>query len=235
MTRQFPRPGSVISHTYPQNAIAPFAAILVPKGDASLSRPFDPQARSFGALLGQYNETRQIVVPEFQRGYSWEKEHVSEFWSDISEFHQEKTKTTTASKKYFAGPIVVLPENDSLLLLDGQQRLATATILFSVIRDIARSIGNENAMYLARDIQRDLISKDTENQKYALILFSFLSLEMEKGLRWAKAFLGLGNCGRRWGNPDLAIAGGGGENVLSVREFGWKWLKGGGIKSWGRV
>lgn len=135
-----------------------------------MSRPFDPQARSFGALLGQYNESRQIEVPEFQRGYSWEKEHVSDFWSDINEFHQEKTQSSSTSKKYFVGPIVVLPANDSLLLLDGQQRLATATILFSVIRDIARSIGTENAMYLARDVQRDLIAKDTENKKYALIL-----------------------------------------------------------------
>ena len=98
------------------------------------------------------------------------REHVSDFWSDISEFHQEKTQSSSASKKYFVRPIVVLPENDSLLLLDGQQRLATATILFSVIRDIAKSIGTENAIYLARDVQRDLIAKDTENKKYALIL-----------------------------------------------------------------
>lgn len=95
---------------------------------------------------------------------------MSAFWTDINEFQQEKARNVGASQKYFIGPIVVLPQNDTLQLLDGQQRLATATILFSVIRDIAKGIGTDDAMYLARDVQRDLIAKDTQNKKYALIL-----------------------------------------------------------------
>ncbi len=136
----------------------------------TLSRPFDPQSKSFGALLGQYNETRQIVVPEFQRAYSWEKEHVSEFWIDIREFRQDKSRLGTTAKKYFIGPIVILPDGSSLLLLDGQQRLATATILFSVLRDAGNQIGTQPAIELACDIQRDLIAKDRESSRFALKL-----------------------------------------------------------------
>ena len=132
-----------------------------------MSRPFDPQSKSFGTLLGQY-ETHQIIVPEFQRGYSWEKEHVSDFWTDINDFRHDKSGSS--SKKYFIGPIVVLPDGETLQLLDGQQRLATATVLFSVIRDAANAIGSKEALYLARDVQRDLIAKDTDNKKFSLVL-----------------------------------------------------------------
>src|SRR5579872_6855080 len=96
---------------------------------------FDSQSRNFGELLGQY-EKRPVVVPQFQRGYSWEKGHVSDFWNDISAFHNEKP-SGSASHKYFLGPIVALPQADKIVLLDGQQRLATGTILFSVLRDVA--------------------------------------------------------------------------------------------------
>jgi hypothetical protein len=41
-------------------------------------------------------------------------------------------------------------------LLDGQQGLATTTILLGVIRDIARARGGQLGSDLARDIHRDL-------------------------------------------------------------------------------
>jgi hypothetical protein len=63
--------------------------------------------------------------------------------------------------------------DDNLLLLDGQQRLATATVLLAVMRDIARSLDKGSAKSgadFARDIQRDLIEKDTDPPCYALTL-----------------------------------------------------------------
>ncbi len=47
--------------------------------------PFDSHSRNFGELLGQY-EKRRVVVPQFQRGYSWERTHVATFWSDLTDF-----------------------------------------------------------------------------------------------------------------------------------------------------
>jgi len=49
-------------------------------------------------LLGQY-EKRQIIVPQFQRGYSWESTHVSAFWRDLLEF-QNQTYTRLVRKKW---------------------------------------------------------------------------------------------------------------------------------------
>lgn len=121
---------------------------------------FDSQSRNFGELVGQY-EPLPITVPQFQRGYSWEKSHVATFWEDLRTFHSE-VHSRSAAERYFLGPIVILPEQDRITLLDGQQRLATATILFSVLRDIARKqnpSGRQDGNDLARDIQTGLIAK----------------------------------------------------------------------------
>jgi hypothetical protein len=123
-----------------------------------MDNPFDSHSRNFGELVGQY-EKRRVVVPQFQRGYSWEKTHFAAFWADLLEFHNHDYSPIKADK-YFLGPIVILPQDDRIILLDGQQRLATATIFFSALRDIARSIRESKGSDLARDIQRDLIEKD---------------------------------------------------------------------------
>jgi Protein of unknown function DUF262/Protein of unknown function (DUF1524) len=128
---------------------------------------FNSRSRNIGELLGS-NELAHIVVPTFQRGYSWEKKHVESFWRDIIEF-QKENKVQGGPDKYFLGPIVTLSQSkDTILLLDGQQRLATATILFSVLRDSARSLSITAAADFAAYIQRDFIAK--EDDGYSLVM-----------------------------------------------------------------
>ena len=127
---------------------------------------FDSHSRNFGELLGQY-ERRPVNVPQFQRGYSWEKQHFSMFWTDLLEFHSSLT-SGLSSEKYFLGPIVILPWDNQIDLLDGQQRLATATILFTVLRDAARGLRTQKGSDLARDIQRGVI--ENEENKFSLKL-----------------------------------------------------------------
>jgi hypothetical protein len=126
---------------------------------------------TIGSLLGRY-ERRSVVLPEFQRSFSWEKGHVARFLDDLVQFEAEyKSAPNTAS--YFLGPIVLIEQTDSLLLLDGQQRLATSTIALAVMRDIARgldSVGLTKGSDLARDIERELIEKDSDPISYALTL-----------------------------------------------------------------
>ena len=74
----------------------------------------------------------QYFVPNYQRDYSWTLEQVEELWDDIlSSFQQNETD-------YFMGAIVfskVTQERDKehFNIIDGQQRLATLTILISVL------------------------------------------------------------------------------------------------------
>src|SRR6266487_666819 len=120
---------------------------------------FDSKSQNIGELLGA-NTRERIVVPTFQRGYEWGKKHVEAFWNDIRQFQRESS-LTGGPDKYFLGPIVILRKTkDVIELLDGQQRLATATILLSILRDIAKGIGIADGEEFARDTQTQLIKKE---------------------------------------------------------------------------
>lgn len=85
-----------------------------------------------------------LAVPEYQRAYSWtcdpdratlddiptEKLQVDEYWQDISTSFRE-------NESYFLGTVVL--SNDGLTgrqsIIDGQQRLATTSIVLAAIRD----------------------------------------------------------------------------------------------------
>jgi hypothetical protein len=132
-----------------------------------------PRKVSIGELLGEY-ERRPIILPEFQRPYSWEKTQVATFWGDLKTFRDRYAKHPVDAA-YFLGPVVVMETKKEITVLDGQQRLATATILLAAIRDIARechgSTQHSELDYLARDVQRELIEKkDTTPLVYSLKL-----------------------------------------------------------------
>jgi hypothetical protein len=133
-----------------------------------MSGTFSSRTYNFNTLLGRSSfpdyTTKRVVIPQFQRGFSWEKTHVATFWEDIWEFHQQAVRSET----YFLGPIVILPESEYITVLDGQQRLATATILLASIRDLARQKGGQKGGDLARDIQRDHIFVDEDHELFAL-------------------------------------------------------------------
>ena len=76
-----------------------------------------------------------IVVPEWQRNFSWTTSEAETFWQDISNFDGTYPGDNILDQEYFLGSIVIVDNNVSHLLLDGQQRLATSAILISVIRD----------------------------------------------------------------------------------------------------
>lgn len=72
----------------------------------------------------------RLVVPLNQREYSWEEDHVRELFQDFS--HALATKQGA----YFLGTLVFTKgANDYPEVSDGQQRLATTTILLAAVRD----------------------------------------------------------------------------------------------------
>ena len=132
-----------------------------------------PRKTSIGGLLGEY-ERRSIKLPEFQRPYSWEKTQVATFWGDLKIFRVRYDKTPVVAA-YFLGAIVVIESKTEITVLDGQQRLATATIFLAALRELAREFNaatpDKDLDYFARDIQRELIEKkDTTPLVYSLSL-----------------------------------------------------------------
>jgi uncharacterized protein with ParB-like and HNH nuclease domain len=98
----------------------------------------------------------RIIIPTFQRGYMWKKKHVEDFWADVDK--QRIKSRTKGVDPHFFGPIVTLskPAEDAIWLLDGQQRLATATILLSVLRDVARDITTHTGIQAGADFAAKL-------------------------------------------------------------------------------
>src|SRR6056297_2629476 len=75
-------------------------------------------------------------IPRFQRPYSWEDEHVQEFWDDV---------VANQADDYFIGSMVVFKKSKQRFgVVDGQQRLTTITILLCVLRDAYLELGAED-------------------------------------------------------------------------------------------
>ena len=102
---------------------------------------FETNKRSIGELLSMTNPP--IVVPEWQRDCSWTTREVETFWLDLVTFSNRFQEDNIQGREYFLGSVVLVLQADAHLLLDGQQRAATATILLSVIRQyLARFRGD---------------------------------------------------------------------------------------------
>jgi hypothetical protein len=85
-------------------------------------------SKTFG--IGQLISQRKLLrVPEHQRDFSWEEQDVRQFLEDVI------GATETGAPDYFVGLIVLLgPHDNAWQILDGQQRLATVTMIYSAIR-----------------------------------------------------------------------------------------------------
>src|SRR5690554_3374976 len=90
------------------------------------------------ALRTILDGTKQYRVPLYQRPYSWEKSQVQRLWDDIERLAMERSTSTAAG--HFMGSLVLSvgrtgPAGTEFLVVDGQQRLTTLTILLCALRD----------------------------------------------------------------------------------------------------
>lgn len=70
-------------------------------------------------------------VPEYQRPYSWDKEHFTDLIQDLIEAKKDQ--------EYFLGTIVLHKKDNVNDIVDGQQRLTTIMILLACLRDLIDS------------------------------------------------------------------------------------------------
>lgn len=86
-----------------------------------------------------FQNAESINIPAYQRAYSWENNHCAQFLEDIIE--QE-------GKPYYLGQFLFEKQGNSLFIVDGQQRLTTTVILFSVIAKIPTLFRKEESLML---------------------------------------------------------------------------------------
>ncbi len=100
-------------------------------------------------------KNRQFEIPAYQRSYSWDKTQIEQFIDDLR----------NASSQYYLGHFLFEASSDNtLLIIDGQQRLTTCVIFFSSLRNelSSRKQNGENvsidlddiADYYIRDIRK---------------------------------------------------------------------------------
>ncbi|MFP6191777.1 DUF262 domain-containing protein [Helicobacter pylori] len=132
----------------------------------------DAKAMKLLDFIGKSQE-KQFVIPVYQRVYSWGKEHCKQLWDDII-----KTGGNDQIEGHFIGSIVFVHDglystnHNELLIIDGQQRLTTITLLFIALRDRLNDEDELLEKFSHQKIQnRYLINSDKDgDKKFRLIL-----------------------------------------------------------------
>lgn len=83
---------------------------------------------------------KHFEIPSYQRAYSWDEENVKRFIEDLKE---------EGSKYYFGNFIFNCNEDESTYyIIDGQQRITTCMIFFSVLKDFLKDKTEDINKYL---------------------------------------------------------------------------------------
>lgn len=111
------------------------------------------------------NQNNQFVIPIYQRLYSWKKEQCEQLWDDII-----KIGGNDKMNGHFIGSILYVLDsnthsNNTLLIIDGQQRLTTITLLFIALRN------HSSDEVKRKEIESYLINSNKDgDKKFKLIL-----------------------------------------------------------------
>ena len=79
---------------------------------------------------------KRFIIPLYQRNYDWEIKHCRHLFSDLVKLHEEERRS------HFFGSIVTCRANDindDYLVIDGQQRITTISLLLIAMVNAARA------------------------------------------------------------------------------------------------
>ena len=141
---------------------------------------YTADATTLGSLLS--NASSQIYVPEWQRSYSWGSNQVEVFWLDLTRFMNAHPGDTITGQSYFLGSVVIVNAGERGLLLDGQQRLATSTILLAALRETRRPLRADASTRLQSKYIADF-DDATSSTRYSLTLNQYDEEFFRKGVQ----------------------------------------------------
>ncbi|GAA8109962.1 DUF262 and DUF1524 domain-containing protein [Helicobacter pylori] len=123
-------------------------------------------------LLGFFeeNQNNQFVIPIYQRLYGWKKEQCKQLWDDII-----KIGGNDKMNGHFIGSILYVLDGKTpsspLLIIDGQQRLTTITLLFIALRSHLSDEVKILEKFSRKKIESYLINSNKDgDKKFRLIL-----------------------------------------------------------------
>lgn len=121
-------------------------------------------------IFFEENQNNQFVIPIYQRLYSWEKEQCKQLWDDII-----KIGGNDKMNGHFIGSILYVLDGNTpsspLLIIDGQQRLTTITLLFIALRNHSSDEVKILEKFSRKEIESYLINNNKDgDKKFRLVL-----------------------------------------------------------------
>ena len=116
--------------------------------------------------------SQQIImnVPIYQRKYSWSSDECKQLFYDILAIGGDDSK-----KSYFVGSIVFKKEDsdqiggpDSVVLIDGQQRTTTITLIYCALCDYYKETDPNLCFYYHNNF---LVNNDIEKSSDDVVLY----------------------------------------------------------------
>jgi len=124
-------------------------------------------------LLPFLEGKKQFIIPIYQRTYSWTREQCTQLWNDVV-----NAATNQAIKGHFIGSIVYIHDGifrvaaiPQLLVIDGQQRLTTLSLLLLALTRAAQEKDTNDEVDHHDIYESYLINKHgRDEQRYKLLL-----------------------------------------------------------------
>ena len=118
----------------------------------------------FKYLLSDFMQRRNhgFVIPVYQRNYDWKVEHCQRLFKDVMNIHEKDLN------EYFMGIFITVSDSqEKSLIIDGQQRLTTISLLLLAIRNllIDDKIQAKNSEGLKEDIDESLRNRKKSSIK----------------------------------------------------------------------
>jgi hypothetical protein len=116
-----------------------------------------------------FDGTKQMMVPLFQRSYEWTAKDWETLWADLLEQYESSEGDAVAT--HFTGAIVTAPARSvpvgvsKFLVIDGQQRLTTISVLICAMRTFLSADSKEY-----RRLTKLLINEDYDDLDYFKLL-----------------------------------------------------------------
>ena len=128
---------------------------------------FKPDEKNIRSLL---KSGCQFVIPRFQREYSWDKKNYQEFFEDMMN-NLVASNGTINDDQYFLGTMLFVGNfaekpDKPIEVVDGQQRLTTITILFSVLSDRFRELGEDT---LSKQLFNYIMTTDDNGEEVRVL------------------------------------------------------------------
>ena len=112
-----------------------------------MAKQYEASEKKLNEILSTH---RRIIVPPFQRPYKWTEEQIEEFFYDVFKPIDWTRGTRSINENedsHYMGALVLCKDNDArMMILDGQQRLTTVTMILAYLKAYMMLLADEKTL-----------------------------------------------------------------------------------------